>query len=174
MVRQTLASGWPVVGQLSAGVWPEVLRAPKWGKYHKTRSGDRPPPNLTEPNLTPIVPNGDDVFERFWKEYPKKIGKGAAEKSWKKIQPGKELADKIIAAVGHQITWPQWIKEDGQYIPNPSTWLNQKRWQDEITGELNLPNPAPKIQSVKDGVVYFKDGGQMRKEDYEREYNTHI
>lgn len=24
-----------------------------------------------------------------------------------------------------------WLKENGQYIPYPSTWLNQKRWEDE-------------------------------------------
>ena len=24
-----------------------------------------------------------------------------------------------------------WLKDNGQYIPYPSTWLNQKRWEDE-------------------------------------------
>ena len=28
------------------------------------------------------------------------------------------------------------IKDNGQYIPYPTTWLNQKRWEDE----LNDPN----------------------------------
>jgi hypothetical protein len=26
----------------------------------------------------------------------------------------------------------QWQKENGQYIPNPATWLNQRRWDDEL------------------------------------------
>jgi hypothetical protein len=25
-----------------------------------------------------------------------------------------------------------WIKSDGQFIPYPATWLNGKRWEDEI------------------------------------------
>ena len=25
-----------------------------------------------------------------------------------------------------------WLKDNGQYIPYPSTWLNQKRWEDEL------------------------------------------
>jgi hypothetical protein len=26
-----------------------------------------------------------------------------------------------------------WSKDGGKYIPNPATWLNQGRWDDEIT-----------------------------------------
>ena len=33
----------------------------------------------------------DDGFEAWWKEYPKKVGKGDARKSWGKIKPGKAL-----------------------------------------------------------------------------------
>jgi len=25
-----------------------------------------------------------------------------------------------------------WIEENGKYIPHPATWLNQKRWTDEV------------------------------------------
>lgn len=27
----------------------------------------------------------------------------------------------------------QWRKDNGQYIPNPATWLNQGRWDDVLT-----------------------------------------
>jgi len=73
-----------------------------------------------------------DSFEEFWKVYPKKIGKGAAYKSWKKIKPSDVLKEKIINAVKMQCNSIQWQKEGGQYIPNPSTWLNQERWNDEL------------------------------------------
>ena len=26
----------------------------------------------------------------------------------------------------------EWKKENGKYIPHPTTWLNQKRWEDEL------------------------------------------
>jgi hypothetical protein len=26
----------------------------------------------------------------------------------------------------------QWVKDNGQFIPHASTWLNGKRWEDEL------------------------------------------
>lgn len=30
-----------------------------------------------------------------------------------------------------QVNSKQWTKDNGQFIPHPSTWLNQSRWEDE-------------------------------------------
>ena len=70
-------------------------------------------------------------FDRFWQAYPRKIGKQAALKTWSKLKPSAELTEVILAAVEYQKTWNAWTKDGGQYIPNPSTWLNQGRWEDE-------------------------------------------
>lgn len=90
---------------------------------------------------TPIAPNGgddapketksDERFKAFWKAYPKKVGKGAAEKSFKKYKPDDALLSAMLKAVSTQKSSEQWKKDGGQYIPNPSTWLNQRRWEDE-------------------------------------------
>ena len=68
-------------------------------------------------------------FESFWKDYPKKVGKGAAEKSWLKNNPP---LDVVLSAIEIQKNTEQWSKENGQYIPHPATWLNGKRWEDEV------------------------------------------
>ena len=52
IVGWMLANGWLIAGQLLANGQPEVLSAPKFAKFHKLRSENRLPPNLTEPNLT--------------------------------------------------------------------------------------------------------------------------
>jgi hypothetical protein len=84
-------------------------------------------------NIPPISPKGIDIrFDMFWKAYPKKVGKGAAEKSFKKYKPDDSLLALMLEALGVQKQSDQWKRDDGQYIPNPSTWLNQKRWEDEI------------------------------------------
>lgn len=70
-------------------------------------------------------------FVRFWKAYPLKKAKQAALKAWKKINPDKQFAETIISAVEKQKRWEDWIRDNGQYIPNPATWLNQGRWEDE-------------------------------------------
>lgn len=72
-------------------------------------------------------------FDEFWAAYPKKVGKGEARKSWRKIKPDAELHRKILAAVEEAKRSEQWTREHGQYIPNPATWLNQSRWEDELT-----------------------------------------
>ena len=38
----------------------------------------------------------------------------------------------MIRAVEAQKNTPQWVRDGGQYIPHPSTWLNQERWRDEL------------------------------------------
>jgi hypothetical protein len=43
-----------------------------------------------------------------------------------------ELAEKIISAVKAQSASEQWTKDNGQYIPNPATWLNRGQWEDEV------------------------------------------
>ena len=38
-------------------------------------------------------------------------------------------------AISAQKRSRQWTENNGQYIPNPATWLNQRRWEDELTQE---------------------------------------
>ncbi len=71
-------------------------------------------------------------FLVFWSAYPKKIGKGSAYKAWKKIKSTKELLTEMLSAIKKQINSNDWKKENGQYIPHPSTWLNTNRWEDEL------------------------------------------
>lgn len=30
-----------------------------------------------------------------------------------------------------------WLKDGGQFIPHPATFLNQRRWEDNPTAEIN-------------------------------------
>lgn len=72
-------------------------------------------------------------FEIVWAVYPKKVGKGEAWKSWCKLKPSRALQDIIFKAIGEARKSLEWTKDNGQYVPNFSTWLNQKRWDDELT-----------------------------------------
>ena len=66
------------------------------------------------------------------------MGKLKANEEWKKATKLAAPAD-IIAAVMAQKTGAAWMKDGGQYIPNPATWLHQGRWEDEI--EVYRPPP---------------------------------
>ena len=72
-------------------------------------------------------------FNEFWAAYPRKVGKGGAQKVWSKIKPTAELHAKILAAVDIAKRSVEWQKDNGKFIPHPTTWLNQGRWDDELT-----------------------------------------
>ena len=79
-----------------------------------------------EKNNTPYSP---PRFEGFWEKYPKKVAKKDCEKKWKSKRLD-EKADAIIADVEKRIALHRpWIEG---FVPNPSTYISQERWDDEI------------------------------------------
>lgn len=71
-----------------------------------------------------------DEFARFWVCYPKKVGKKAAQKAFQNAQ-NRPRIDDLLKAIDRARVSEQWRKDGGQFIPNPATWLNQGRWDDE-------------------------------------------
>ena len=72
-----------------------------------------------------------DNFAIFWQEYPRKEGKGVAMQSWLKLKIDNGTFEAIMVSLSKYKKSLQWMKDNGQYIPHPSTWLNGKRWEDE-------------------------------------------
>lgn len=70
------------------------------------------------------------MFEEFYNLYPKKEKKEDTKKWFIKNKPDKELFDKILKSLEKFKNCRQW--QNKQYIPLPTTWLNQKRWEDEL------------------------------------------
>lgn len=68
-------------------------------------------------------------FEDFWTEYPRKVAKTTAYRAWQKLNPPVE---EVIAGLRAYKDSDQWTRDNGRYIPHPATWLNQKRWEDEV------------------------------------------
>jgi hypothetical protein len=78
-----------------------------------------------------IVRQEDNLFETFWKAYPRKTNKAFARKCFDKAKVSQELLDKMLVAIAKQKKTSQW--QMLEYIPHPSSWLNGERWEDEIT-----------------------------------------
>lgn len=101
----------------------------------------------------PIVPRGTAMerstrfaleFAEFWDAYPRKVGKGAAERAWLKQRP---VLESVISALSWQIRQPQWLTEGGKFIPHPATYLNQRRWEDS-------PSPSgPNLSGNSAGML---------------------
>lgn len=93
--------------------------------------------SVSDSELIPPNPQGgtevgyQEAFLAFWEAYPRKVGKGAAYRSWQKAKgkPDKYTMAKIIAEHSKS---DQWKKDGGQFIPHPATWINQRRWEDTV------------------------------------------
>ena len=82
-------------------------------------------------------------FLKFWSAYPKKVGKGAALKAYQNIKEPRPSLSVILNSLTQQGKSEQW--RDKQFIPNPATWLNQRRWEDE----LECAEPKEKIIGMR-------------------------
>jgi hypothetical protein len=96
----------------------------------------------------------EQLFDDFWAQYPKKRSKGQAEKTWVKIKPDEQLFKAIMAGLERAKTSVEWLKDDGQFIPYPSSWLNAKGWEDEYKTTAEVNNDA-KHQRYTSGHYAF-------------------
>lgn len=130
-----------------------------------------------EQEHTPIPPEGGG-FAEFWSAYPLKKAKATAEKAWAKLKPGAELTATILSAIATQRASADWQRDGGQYIPHPTTWLNQRRWEDEViharsqrpdqnrsrsaVDEVKQAIAAREAQPALAGQAVVEDGGTVR------------
>ena len=83
----------------------------------------------------PSSSSDDEGFVVFWQAYPKRVGKKDALKNWQRLKPDGSLVQAMLISLNAQKQSPDWTKEDRKYVPYPATWLNGRRWEDElITG----------------------------------------
>lgn len=92
-------------------------------------------PEAAAPARESVKPSLDwkQDFDEFWKQYPRKKGRGAAEKAYRaalKIVSAETLMAACLrfsaaedAAYGRG--------KEAQYTPHASTWLNRRSWEDE-------------------------------------------
>ena len=70
-------------------------------------------------------------FNEFWKLYPRPTGKLAAWRKWSTALRDGVEAQEIIDALQKQVDGGHFSTDAG-FVPHPTTWLNQGRWDDEI------------------------------------------
>jgi hypothetical protein len=136
---------WNISKKQSQTILKKLSSAGKKGMKSRWKANnhtDNPPYNETitlhstsnstsNSSLSPLI--HDSEFEQFWSCYPKKAGgKKDTLKVWNKVKDKPSIID-ILAALDRAKTSEQWTKENGQFIPYPSTWLNKGQWADEPT-----------------------------------------
>jgi hypothetical protein len=103
--------------------------------------------------------DAQDKFPEFWELYPKKKNKMKAFQEWRKNKCNL-MADEIITDVQNRIkNDPDW--SNVQFIPLPSTYLHNKRWEDdirEVTNEANRGN-----SQISSSREVFRTGSSILK-----------
>lgn len=103
----------------------------------------------------------DELFEKFWLFYPRKIGKGAARKAFQKLHRDQDEVEDWIAALDAQKRWrkaaskmtQQQLQQFQIHIPAwkyPSTWISNECWTDELPS-LTQPDYMVEQASASSG-----------------------
>jgi hypothetical protein len=123
----------------ASGATPAPAPAPSGGRIPQTPScspeGERgqvksPPGKKKGARRGPA-----EGFDEFWAAWPKKVAKAEAVKAWDKLAPDPQLRATILAALERQARARKVLGERGEFVPNipyPATWLNGRRWDDEV------------------------------------------
>lgn len=85
----------------------------------------------------------EQLFEAWYRSYPRKVARGQAMKAFFKLNPDADLVDRMIAALEAQKAARERKQAAGEWTPpwkHPATWLNAEAWLDEIE------EPAPQTQ----------------------------
>lgn len=69
-------------------------------------------------------------FTEFWNSYPRHVNKLLALIAWHNLPVDTVLYSKILDAVERYKNTRQW--QDKSYIPYPTTFLQDERWEDDI------------------------------------------
>lgn len=135
-------------------------------------NGDDPmKPSLLNPPFSTLgrvrkkkaKPTGDSEIAQwfeaeFWPLYPRRICKVSALAAANKRVVSIETRAEIIAGLKAQL--PQLSARESEFIPYPSTWLNQERWKDEPEKpQMHVSRHAAKNEEV---LTHFRR--MMRKE----------
>ena len=113
----------------SRGVTTRKPRVPdaQGGREGKGRSSD----------ASPVA----SAFVTFWETYPKKVARPVAEKAFDKVN-AEAVLDTILANIESRKACYDWQKENGKYVPDPATYLNQRRWEDVVQRQIDSEVPC--------------------------------
>lgn len=108
--------------------------------------------------------NWERQYEDFYEKYPKKVKKQIVRKWFEKNKPSSELFSSMMSGLEQFRGCKEWLKDNGQYIPYPSTWLNQRRWEDEdITIDVKK-NEKVEYKTIDTTVLTDEEYEKLLKE----------
>ncbi len=89
-------------------------------------------------------------FDAFWEAYPRKDAKIRAAHKWNSLAPDADLQAVLLDALEKHKRSRQWLREDGEFIPLPATWLNGRYWENRgVKVSATAPDADPDAETRK-------------------------
>ena len=76
----------------------------------------------------------NELFDRFWKAYPRKEGKPKALRTFEKIGIDEAAMPKLLKELERQAKMKDWKHINTKFIPVAQTWLNRRDWEEDQSG----------------------------------------
>lgn len=93
-------------------------------------------------------------FIEFWNAYPNKKNKMEARTAFAKVDVPLQV---LLDSIETQKHSKQWIKDDGEYIPLASTWLNKRRWEDVMEVKVEKNDGMDRYRNLQRLAEEFDD-----------------
>lgn len=123
-------------GSLSSNLYTlSICHHPPSDCHHPGDAGDTTPGDTVSPP-EPVSKNKSEYsrsFLDFWEVYPRKVGKGRAFTKWKQHRKWMPDPGELKVIVEAHSKTRQWCEDGGKFIPHPATWIEQHRWDDEVS-----------------------------------------
>jgi hypothetical protein len=127
------------------------------GVTEKVQDGDETPVSLIA--IVPKRFSKAEFFELWWKHYPKKVGKKAALAEWMKLEGVDDgFTARAIATLEWQHRQPEWVKENGQFIPDPERYIKRGRFSDEPRDAVGITDRDVRTANV---LSEWASGGEL-------------
>ncbi|MEZ5781186.1 MAG: helix-turn-helix domain-containing protein [Rhizobiaceae bacterium] len=144
--------------EVDEGTEPDDMKAlnvlPKGTEPPSAYIDNIPNTSPTNQSKAAVVSNPD--FDDFWQAYPNKVGKPVAIKAFLKAKPD------MAALMDGLAKWkasPGWQKDRGRFIPHPTTFLNQRRWED-----MPVEQSLPQSESEKRNQEFWANFDNQQKQ----------
>jgi len=152
-------------GRLSGNLW--ITQDPNQPSTDKPSTAK---PSTDNPHPKKNIDKNTDLkevnaqFEAFWREYPRRVGRGTALKAFVRLdEQDKELSIAGASRLAEDRNLPSL-----QFVPYPATWINRQGWLDESYPERELSREEKeskaKAESVRRSALAVRDNDKVLAE----------
>ena len=150
-------------------------------RYYKDNDNDKDKENDIDNNkyiVRPAAPSGrnidgnphslilkkqtDEAFDHFWLIYPRHEKKAKSKEKFAALTKSGVPPDEIISGAQRFAEWCKRNSKEPQFIPHPLTWLNQRRWEDELIDDV-MPLSAFDKQRQQDRMRQNEAADRLKR-----------